>query len=639
MCGICGSVWNCSNKAIALPILKKMTDVLYHRGPDDGGVLYKQMDNISVALGHRRLSILDISYLGHQPMFNEDETIAIVFNGEIYNFLELRQNLIQKGHQFRSHTDTEVLIHLYEERGESMFEYIHGMFAMAIWDSKHEKLLLGRDRLGKKPLLYFKESGRFLFASELKSLLQVPEVSRTIDPVALDEYFTYQYIPHPRTIFQGIMKLLPGHFAVLQNDQLTISQYWKQDFNEEEKMSYEDCVSRLDFILNNAIKIRMQSDVPLGVFLSGGIDSTIVTGLLQKHSTQKINTFSIGFYEKKYDESTSARIVAEYWGTNHREFFITPDIIDTLPKILEYFDEPFGDSSIVPLWYLCREARQYVTVVLSGDGGDELFAGYERYKAIKIASYFDSFPYIIRQKVANLFLRFIPESTQQGSFLRAIKRLLEVISNDGAKRYLTLVGLNQYKLFQIYTNDFIQKLSQDSLSFLQKATDQFVKRDTVSTASFVDIQTYLPCDGLVKTDMTTMAHSLECRSPLLDQNLLDLISKMPIQYKLRMTKRGLIGKWILRNTFHNLIPQEINLQKKKGFTVPLATWFRGSLKNYLIDVLLNSNSLSIQNGYFQRSSIEQIIKDHIENRCNNDWLLWSLLIFELWYQRWGNHHF
>ncbi|MDR1958927.1 MAG: asparagine synthase (glutamine-hydrolyzing) [Planctomycetaceae bacterium] len=628
MCGICGVLWTEASKAVNIQTLDKMTDVLGHRGPDDRGTYWRN----GMALGHRRLSILDLSPQGHQPMSNENDTVWIVFNGEIYNFEPLRQELLARGHRFKSQSDTEVLLHLYEEYGETMLHRLNGMFAFAVWDASRRKLFLARDRIGKKPLFYCHEPGRLLFASEMKSILQVPNVPREVDPEAVDEYLTYQYIPHPKTIFRGISKLPPGHFAVWENNYFIVKRYWNMDFNSEEhRLKPEEWSEELRSLVTDAVKIRLRSDVPVGAFLSGGIDSSITAGIMQQESTRQIRTFSIGFPQKEYDETAYAESAANRFGTRHQKFIVTPDIHDILPKLIWHYDEPFADSSAIPMWYLSRETRREAVVALSGDGGDELFAGYDRYRAIQLANRADLLPCFVRRFLAGPVRAAIPVSTRQRSSLRRFKRFLEALAMKPMERYLQWIAVfnNTRRLEELYTPDFRGQLNgHDPLHFLLEAESCCVQRDAVSRISFVDMQTYLPCDIMTKVDIASMAHSLECRAPLLDYRIAEWAAKLPIHCKIH----GHRGKFILRKTFQHLLPKDIERRGKMGFGVPIDHWFRGPLRETVQEVLLDSRTFN--RGLFQKKGIETLLRDHFAGRFDHAYRIWALFILELWFRRW-----
>lgn len=628
MCGICGAIWTDPSKAISAETLDRMTDILTHRGPDDRGV-YRQNQ---VALGHRRLSILDLSSLGHQPMPNEDESVWIVFNGEIYNFEPLRQELLKQGHRFHGKSDTEVLIHLYEEYGLDMLARLNGMFAFAIWDSKRNRIFLARDRIGKKPLFYRCEPRRLIFASELKSILENGDIPREVDPVALSEYLTYQYVPHPRTIYHGIAKLPPGHFAVWENDRLEVKRYWNIDFNEEDdsQLTFGEWSEQFRALVTDAVKIRLRSDVPLGAFLSGGIDSSITAGIMQQESSQQIRTFSIGFAQKEYDETAYAKQAAEQFGTKHQKFIVSPDIEDILPKLVWHYDEPFADSSAIPTWYLCQATRQEVTVALSGDGGDELFAGYDRYRAMQLADRVNGFPVWLRRLLAGPVRGLIPASTRQRSFLRRIKRFMEALAMEPMERYLQWIAIfNRQRSTDLYTSEFAETIRDaNPLQFLLDGETRCINRDSLTRISLVDMQTYLPCDIMTKVDIASMAHSLECRAPLLDYRIAEWASKLPIRHKIQ----GSQGKMILRKTFENLLPNDIQTRPKMGFGVPIDHWFRGPLREMVHDLLLDSRAL--ERGFFRKKTITKLLDNHFSNRFDHAYRIWALVVLELWFRRW-----
>lgn len=621
--------------AIDRPILARMTESLRHRGPDDGDFfscdfrLRPPYDPLpGVALGFRRLAIIDVAG-GRQPLSNEDDTIWIVFNGEIYNFPALRHRLEGSGHRFRTHSDTETIVHLYEDEGLDCFQHLNGMFAIAIWDSRQRRLVLARDRLGKKPLVYRHEPGRLSFASELKSLLEIPGAPREIDPNAVDEYLTYQYIPHPNTIFRGYRKLPPGHFAVFQNDRVRTQAYWQPDWNVQASPSKAEAVERLRELFTSAVEMRLQSEVPLGAFLSGGIDSSLVCAIAQQKSQQRLKTFSIGFPVKEYDETRYARLVAEHLQTDHHEFQVQPDSMSILPKLVWHFDEPFADSSAVPTWYVSQMTRQHVTVALSGDGGDELFAGYPRYKAVALAARLDRL-WPLRAVFGNRLWQRLPSSPRKKSTLHRFKRFCEVLTTPPARRYLDWIGIfKESQRAALYTDEMLGQLSDsDPLFFLQSALKRAAKRDPVTAFSLADLTTYLPCDLMTKVDIASMAHSLECRQPFLDYRLVEFAASLPIGMKYR---RG-IGKRLLRAAFGDLLPHEIWTRPKMGFGVPLDHWFRHELKDLTRDVLLDETARS--RGLFRPEYVRLLVDQHTAGQANHASCLWSLLVFELWMRQW-----
>ena len=611
-----------------------MTEVLRHRGPDDEGTYlseyclrppYEAMPG--VALGFRRLSIIDLQG-GGQPMANEDGRVWVVFNGEIYNYPSLRRRLEGAGHTFRTQSDTETIVHLYEEVGLECFGHLNGMFAIAIWDAPQRRLVLARDRLGKKPLLYRREPHRLLFASELKSLLEVPGVPRAIDPAAVDQYLTYQYVPHPGTIFKGICKLPPGHLAVFQDGTLDIRAYWQPDLRIERPVNMSEAVEELGGLLESAVQMRMRSDVPLGAFLSGGIDSSLVVALMQRQGGPPVKTFSIGFPVAEYDETRYARRVAEHLGTEHHEFEVTPDGVEVLPRLIWHFDEPFADSSAIPTWYVSQMTRQHVTVALSGDGGDELFAGYPRYRAVWLGDWLDRTGPLRRLLAARCWQQ-LPGSRQK-SVLRRFKRFSECLGKSPDRRYLEWIAIfNEQRRAFLYADEFLTQLPDaDPALFLQTSWLRSGARDPVTVASLADLTTYLPCDILHKVDIASMAHSLECRQPFLDYRVVEWAASLPIGHKFRWGR----GKQILKRAFGRLLPGEIWRRPKMGFGVPLDDWFRHELRDLTHDVLLDKTAR--ERGFFRPEFVTQLIAEHEQRQFDHAYRLWALLVFELWLRRW-----
>ena len=635
MCGITGAIWSDGGKAISQADLLRMTDSLEHRGPDDQGQFYSEFQTRppyepqpGVALGFRRLSIIDLS-TGHQPMTNEDGSVVMIFNGEIYNFQDLRRRLEGAGHTFRTESDSETIVHLYEDEGERCFELLNGMFAIAIWDSRQRRLLLARDRLGQKPLAYHHQAGRLVFASELKSLLQLPDVSRELDPSAIDEYFTYQYIPHPNSVFKDIRKLPPAHYAEFKEGQLRIESYWNPDFTFERPIQFRRACQRMHELLEDATALRMQSDVPLGAFLSGGVDSSLIVALMQKYSEQPVKTFSIGFPVAEYDESSYAKQVADYLGTEHHEFKVEPNAVEILPKLVYHYDEPFSDSSAIPTWYVSQMTREHVTVALTGDGGDELFAGYPRYRAVSLADQLEGFG--LRGLLGAKCWQWLPSSPRQKSIVRRFKRFSEALRLPEGRRYLDWISIyNESRRASLYNDDFLESLpNSDPYSFLDQALKRSKSRDSLTRFSLADLVTYLPCDLMTKVDIASMAHSLECRSPFLDHRVVEFAASLPMEYKFRAGK----GKRILRRAFKKMIPNHIWLRRKMGFGVPLDHWFRNELKDLARDTLLADDRCL--EPYVRREAVESMLDDHIDGRFDHSYRLWSLLVFELWMREWG----
>ena len=574
MCGITGAIWNKPTSAVDSATLRQMVASITHRGPDEDGFF----EGEGVALGHRRLSIIGVQG-GRQPIANEDGTVRVVFNGEIYNYRGLREELQRQGHQFRTQTDTEVLVHLYEEVGAGeMLQRLDGMFALAILDtrSSQPKFLLARDRLGQKPLYYrYEPEGRLIFGSELKTILCVPGVPREVDPIALDDYLTYQYVPHPKTIFQGIAKLCPGEYAVWTEGQLTLDSYWQPDFDREEDRSEAELIDELRQRLTSSVEARLQSEVPLGAFLSGGIDSTIIVGLMQRLSKEPVRTFSIGFPVAEYDESRYAESVAQFFGTRHETFHVEPDAVEIVKKLVWHYDEPFADSSAIPTWYVSQRTRRHVTVALTGDGGDELFAGYPRYRAIYLADRFDRLPAPLRMLLANRFWQWIPSSPRQKSKVRQFKRFTEALSKRPLERYLDWISIfNDARRATLYSDDFSEKLSSlrkaeggtapRSISSRWPPPEQ-VAAIRLSQICVTDLVTYLPCDLMTKVDIASMAHGLECRQPFLDHHFVEAALAIPASRKYHAGKCGQWqGKQILTRAFADILPEEVVHRPEDG---------------------------------------------------------------------------
>lgn len=636
MCGIAGGVWHDPRLSIAPALLQRMIDVLQHRGPDGEGTYHRELPPrrqgerpTGVALGHRRLAIIDLAG-GRQPMSNEDGTVWVVFNGEIYNHTALQRRLEAAGHRFRTRCDTEAIIHLYEEQGLGFVEHLNGMFALAVWDEPRRRLVLARDRLGEKPLFYQAQSERILFASELKSLVQVPGLSREIAPEAIDAFLAYQYVPYPMSIYRDVNKLPPGWMAVYEQGKFETRPYWQPDLGRELSLSYDEQKSQLRERLQAAVQSRMESDVPLGAFLSGGIDSTLVVGLMQRVSREPVRTFSIGFPEIEFDETRYARMAAEAFGTRHEEFRVNPDALSILPKLIHHYDEPFGDSSAIPTWYVSEMTRRRVTVALTGDGGDELFLGYPRYKAVWLAGQVDRLPGLMRRLAGARLWQAVPSSSRQKSLVRRAQRFLEAVNQPPLARYFDWLSVyNQTRRAALYTDNFIERLpDRDPLAFLADEHRAFAGRDAVTAIALTDLMTYLPCDLMTKVDIAAMAHSLECRPPLLEHELVEWVGRLPQESRFHKGK----GKRILLDAFQDLLPEPIRRRKKMGFGVPLGAWFRGPLNELLRRVLLDDRTL--QRGWFQPEAVRRLVAEHEQGLFEHGHRLWLLLVFELWQRYW-----
>jgi len=624
MCGICGKLYHSVDRTVDEQLLRSMASVINHRGPDDEGVYLKR----NVGLAHKRLSILDLSAAGHQPMTNEDGTIWIVFNGEIYNFLDLRDDLQKKGHTFMSRTDTETIIHLYEEKGIECVHDLRGMFAFAIWDESRQRLFCARDRAGKKPFVYAHSKDGLLFASEIKSLLRDPELERNLDYRSIHHYLTYQYVPSPLSIFKSIKKLPPAHVLIYEGGEVAVKRYWSLSYqNKLYLSSVEDYGERFRDLFEEAVKIRLRSDVPLGAFLSGGIDSSLVVAVMSGLMNQPVKTFSIGFEEEAYDEVKFARLIAEKYETDHHEFTVKPDAVNILPHIIWHYNEPFADSSAIPTYYVSKMTRDFVTVALNGDGGDESFAGYERYVADKLADYYRRVPVSIREGIIRRAVDKIPHSTDRRNFWRRLKRFVKGISESPERRYVRWICFfdNEMKR-DLYTpsfNEFTRDV--DSVDLTVKWYEKSDAEHFLDKTLFVDVMSYLPEDLLVKVDIASMANSLEARSPFLDHKVMEFAASLPVDLKLR----GMQTKYLLKHTLSDVVPQEILQRKKMGFGVPLDVWFRNDLKEMAYDLLLDKKCT--ERGYFKKETLQKLLDEHVSEQYDHSYRIWALLFLELWH--------
>ena len=634
MCGIAGYVGTGSRE-----ILQKMTESLRHRGPDDAGYYIDHQ----AGLGFRRLSIIDVQG-GHQPLFNEDKSVVVIFNGEIYNYSRLRDMLIQQGHVFLTQSDTEVIVHLYEEKGEKIFEYFNGMFALAIWDTKKKILLLGKDRMGKKPLYYGIFQNTIIFGSELKSLILHPLAKREINWDSFNKYLTYEYVPTPHTIFKNIFKLPPAHYLAYKDQAYTIKKYWEIDFKSKisakgglasgrrnQKSRIDEHIIELDGLLDDAVKIRLISDVPLGVFLSGGIDSSTVAYYAQRNTQKKIQTFSMAFEDKSFDESSHARNVADFLGTQHHEATVAPrDLLDTIPRLSSLIDEPYADSSIIPTYLLSQFTRKHVTVALGGDGGDELLLGYPTFQAEKIYQIIQKFPKFF-QNLLRSAARHLPTSFNNISFDFKVKKLVSGFSFSDELRHQIWLG-------SFYPNQRESLLSENVLSSIEQGLlfedvyDVLRGRDELSRMEKINLlylRQYLLDDILVKVDRASMYASLEVRAPFLDYRIVDFTLSLFEKEKLK----GFRTKYILKKLMKGKLPDSIIRRSKKGFGVPIAKWFRSELKDYVIDML--SESTIKRQGIFQYPYIHSLLKDHFSGAQDNRKYLWVLLAWQMWYEKYG----
>jgi asparagine synthase (glutamine-hydrolysing) len=600
-----------------------MNDAIRHRGPDDDGFYL----NGPVGLGMRRLAIIDLQS-GQQPIHNQDGTTWIVFNGEIYNYLELRQQLEKLGHTFYTNSDTEAIVHAYDQYGTDCPKYLRGMFAFAIWNERTQELFLTRDRVGKKPVLYAEVNGQLVFGSEFTALLQHPDISREIQPEAIDAYLSFMCVPAPLTAYRSIRKLKPGHWLRWRKGEITIERYWQPDFSQKLDISEEEAGERAIEILRDSVKVRLMSEVPLGAFLSGGIDSSAVVALMAQESNEKVKTFSIGFEEQDFSELHHARRVAEWVGADHHEFIVRPDAMEILPLLVEHYGEPYADSSAVPTYYVARETRKHVTVALNGDGGDESFAGYERYAAMQLAENYRKVPEFVRRSV-NAGVGLIPTSELSRSRLRSGKRFLEAASLPKVDRYLRWMSIfDTTAKSSLYSDAF---KSETTSGYAKSLLEPWFVRANgsgfVDASLLADLMTYLPNDLLVKVDIATMAVSLEARSPFLDHHVIEFAASLPEKFKLR----GLTTKYLLKKVLRKLLPSENLDRRKMGFGVPIGHWFRGKMQPFLREVVLSEKALN--RGLFKPETVRQLIDQHTEGKRDYSHQLWTLLMLELWFQR------
>lgn len=617
MCGITGIV-NLDNSDINLDLLKKANGTIKHRGPDDSGLVIKN----NVGLSSRRLSIIDLE-TGGQPISNEDGLVWIVFNGEIYNYKPLQLELIQAGHKFKTKSDTETILHLYEEKGDKCLMGLKGMFAFAIYDSKKKKILLARDRMGEKPLYYSISNGKFIFASELKAILSYPCIKRNIDINALNCYFSSEYVPSPLSICKDVKKLPAGSVLIFDLNKKTakINKYWDTDFKHERVITFDEAIFELERKMFESVKSQMVSDVPLGLFLSGGIDSSTIAYYMTKLSKNKIKTFSIGFEDKNFDETKYSNVVSGLFGTDHREKILTTrDVLPLVEEVVKYLDEPMADSSIIPTYLLSKFSRKYVKVVLGGDGGDELFMGYQTFQANKIANILEKIPFKIDSKFVNNITRRLPVSFNYFSFDYKLKRFIERYSKNSITRNRNWIGSftkRQRKL--LLKKDFFRSDNYDSPGRMYEQEKSIIE----------DFQKlYLTEDILVKTDRASMANSLEVRSPFLDYELVNYVNSLPVKFKLN----GLTTKYILKKLMKNRLPKDIINRSKRGFALPISKWINSDFR-MLFDNYLNQDRLK-KEGIFNPFFVSRILEEHRERKRDNRKELWTLFIFQIWKEYW-----
>lgn len=634
MCGIAGFILRDSslNRDEAEHVISKMCRSIHYRGPDDHGTYLfgfdKRNANLKVALGHNRLSIIDLTSAGHQPMTNEDNSIWLTCNGEIYNFLELKEHLIKKGYKFRSKTDTEVIIHGWNEWQQDCVHKFNGMFAFALWDEKQKVLMLARDRMGQKPIYYCTMKNNIIFASEPKAILAFPDFIKEIDFSSLRKYFLYEYVPSPHTIYKSIKRLEAGNLLIWRDNNISIKRYWNISFA---KLENSKNLPKITDLLKDAVEKRLISDVPLGVFLSGGVDSSTITNLMTKLlPSEQIKTFTIGFEDKSFDESRYARGIAEYFRTDHYERILNPKImLEMLSEILGFLDEPLADASIIPTYLLSKFTREYVKVALSGDGGDELFAGYDTFQAHKLARMYEKIPNFIRKYVIERIIYSLPVSFDNISFDFKLKQFLKGMPYRQEIRNQIWLGS-----FSPQEQRFLLKeeLSRESKEDIFE--DLFTSLKECDANNYIEIMIYLYCkfylqdDILTKVDRASMSCSLETRAPFLDYRFVELACGLPANLKLR----ALTTKHILKKMMRNSLPAKTLRRQKKGFGIPFAKWIRGDLKDLISDEL-SADKIKKEN-ILNPSHIQSLLDEHFKGKKDNRKQLWSILIFELWYKKW-----
>lgn len=633
MCGIIGFINLDHQQTASEQIARSMAGAIIHRGPDDEGFYF----NKNVAMGMRRLSIIDLAG-GHQPIGNEDGSVWVVFNGEIYNYRELRQRLLARGHQLKTNSDTEVIVHLYEDHGDDLVQHLNGMFGLALWDQRRQRLLIARDRMGEKPL-YFTQTGEaFVFASELKALVEHPSVERRINLLALRKYLQYEFVPSPHTMLEEVHKLPPAHRLIFENGRWRTECYWKISYDDERlKISEEEAAEEIRNRLREAVRMRLVSDVPLGVLLSGGIDSSSMAEMACEAAGGRVKTFSIAFEEKSFDESSYARRVAAQLGTEHYEQrFTEGQMLDIVPEIPRLLDEPLGDGSLIPTFLLSRFTRQHVTVALGGDGGDELFAGYPTYGAHRMANLYQRLPRFLRSGIIEPAVARLPVSTENLSFDFKAKRFVRGASHAAGTRHTIWMGsydaVEQRKLLKPEiiaacpdAEVFDEILPFDWLNGNHQATR---KLDLIEHMMTLDARLYLAECVLFKVDRASMAASLETRAPFLDHTFVEFVLKLPVEMKLKGRLSGWTGKYILKKAMRGRLPDEVIDRPKKGFGMPVAKWVKGELRGFVRDTF--SPERLNRRGLFNADYVQRMLDEHERGVADHRKLIWTLLMFEMW---------
>jgi asparagine synthase (glutamine-hydrolysing) len=627
MCGIAGSVAP-RDRGVNPANVARMQEMLRHRGPDGEGMYTEP----GVALAMRRLAIIDVAG-GDQPIHNEDKSVWIVFNGEIYNFQELRKRLIDEGHRFETNSDTETVVHAYEQYGTDCPKYLRGMFAFAIWDRDRQRLFMARDRVGKKPLLYAQKGDTLIFASEFRAMLAHPEVSREIDPAAIHHYMSFMCVPAPLTAFRDIRKLEPGHWLTWERGRIDIQSYWSLDFTKKRRVSEREAADEAIHLLRESVRLRMIADVPVGAFLSGGIDSSAIVALMAEQSSQPVKTFSIGFDEADFDELAHARRIAKRYGTDHHEFVVRPDAAEVLPILVDHYGEPYADSSSIPTYYVARETRRHVTVALNGDGGDEAFAGYRRYAAMQAVSWLRPVPALLRRVAAHATFSFSSSRGNRRSRAGELRRFAGAAVLPPPQAYMAMISaFDDTAKRWLYAPDFAVRVADSqSIDIVNQWLDY--KRLGMTDALLqTETMTYLPDDLLVKVDIASMAVSLEARSPFLDHHVLEFAASLPPNLKLHR----LTTKYLLKKALRSRVPAENLGRKKMGFGVPVGVWLRRNLRDLLHESLLPDRVRA--RGLFRPGAVQRLIDDHLAKRHDHTNQLWTLVMLELWFERFIDSH-
>lgn len=622
MCGIVGYL-RFDGKRVDKQVIDRMCQTIVHRGPDDVGSYLT--DNIGI--GIRRLSIIDLEK-GHQPISNEDNSIHIVFNGEIYNYKELKSNLIKNGHMFKTDSDTEVIVHLYEDYSTGCVQYLNGMFAFAIWDDKKKELFCARDRLGIKPFYYFYDGRILLFGSELKVILEKKDLHLDLDYDALFQYLSFEFIPYPSTLISTVKKLPPGHYLFINHKGLKIEKYWHVEEIEEKERTEKEAIDTLYTLLKDSVRLRLRSDVPFGAFLSGGIDSSSVVAMMSELLDHKVKTFSIGFEDKSYNELDYAGRVARLFRTDHTEHVLKPSAIELVEKLIDHLDDPIGDFSVFPTYLVSKMARQKVKVILSGDGGDELFGGYDTYIAQKIYKFYSKIPYFLRKNLILPFSNKLPPTEQKKGLINKIKRYIEGASlSEEYSHYRWMAFLRPDENDLIFHPDISQSINREmAFSFITKYLGEN-KLKGLNRSMYLDIKTYLVDNILVKVDRMSMATSLEARVPILDHRIVEFVLSLPQDFKINNFKT----KYILKKMAKGILPDNIINKPKQGFSIPMKNWLKGPVKSLMTDML--SYSRIKRQGIFNPDYIENLMKEHLENKDNHSHRLWGLILFQLWKER------